>query len=195
MLHSVPAPPQVSTTVLRRMLRALPHLRDSLVGAAASFPARISEDYVEVGAPTQSNFLDLFTCLSQRPRPWLGTVLALLLRRREGLPCSVVVRTSKHVLSTAGKLGSSSHAGGWLVVCRSSVTARSWPCRSCASGPPWWRKSVRRGQPQTRPRSPPGLGAGCTAPRAPRCACCAPTTWQCAGGSSPSAPIRCCRPS
>ena len=36
-----PAPPQVSTTVLRRVVRALPGLRDKLVGAFAAFVVRI----------------------------------------------------------------------------------------------------------------------------------------------------------
>ena len=39
---------QVSTTVLRRVLKALPPLRDALIGSAATFTVRIQEDYVEV---------------------------------------------------------------------------------------------------------------------------------------------------
>jgi hypothetical protein len=38
----------VSQTVLRRCVRALPPLRDRLVGAFAGFAARIQEDYPEV---------------------------------------------------------------------------------------------------------------------------------------------------
>ena len=47
---------QVSSTVLRRMLCALPHLRDALIGAAATFTARIQEDYVDVSLLAETSF-------------------------------------------------------------------------------------------------------------------------------------------
>jgi hypothetical protein len=42
----------VSTTVLRRIMKALPHLRDALIATVATFVVRIQEDNVEVGAFT-----------------------------------------------------------------------------------------------------------------------------------------------
>lgn len=46
----------MSSTVLRRMLCALPHLRDALIGAAATFTARIQEDYVDVSLLAETSF-------------------------------------------------------------------------------------------------------------------------------------------
>ena len=47
-IHSEPAMRQVATTVLKRCMKALPGLRDVLVGSMATFAVRLPEDHADV---------------------------------------------------------------------------------------------------------------------------------------------------
>lgn len=68
-IHAEPSMRQVSTTVLRRVVRALPGLRDKLVGAFAAFVVRIQEDYPEV---IKDSLLLLLSLL----REWMGLAVS-----------------------------------------------------------------------------------------------------------------------